>query len=139
MVQKLEDHVYSKKTRQKSIIDFEKNENLKGLEFLDPIYQAILNKKVLEITYQSFKARKAQPIVFHPYLLKEFNNRWFLLGVKKAKQAFTTLALDRMHGIELKEDVLYAEDPSFDSENYYRDVIGVTVSEGIRPMKLFLR
>ena len=46
MVQKLEAHVYAQKTHQKSVIDFEKNDNLKGLDFLDQLYQAIINKPV---------------------------------------------------------------------------------------------
>lgn len=138
MVQKLEDHVYAKKTKQKPIIDFEKNENLKGLGYLDFLYQCILKKEALEITYQSFKAKKASPINFHPYLLKEFNNRWFLLGVRKAGQPLTTLALDRIVEIKKNEAVSYVENHDFDPEAYYKDVVGVTVSEGLNPDKVHI-
>src|SRR4051812_14526521 len=44
MVQRLEDKVHSAKTNQNPVIDFEKNEDLKGLEHIDIIYKAIINK-----------------------------------------------------------------------------------------------
>src|SRR5690606_899437 len=80
IIQRLEDKVYSEKTRRAPIIHLDKNEQLKGLEHLDVLYRAILKKVVLKITYQSFKARKPSELIFHPFLLKEFNNRWFLIG-----------------------------------------------------------
>lgn len=83
MVQRLEDRIHTAKTKQAPIIDLEKNDNLKGLEWIDAIYQAILKKKAISLTYQSFKAREANTFTFHPYFLKEYRNRWFVLGTKK--------------------------------------------------------
>jgi len=137
MVQKLEDHVYSQKTRQKPVIDFEKNENLKGLEFLDSLYRAIIRKKAIKLTYQSFKARQASCFDFHAYLLKEFRNRWFLIGVKKAGQNLLTLALDRILGIE-ESSTKYVYPKDFEPEEYFKNAIGVSVSPYLKPEKVIL-
>lgn len=131
MVQKLEGHIYAKKSKQKAVIEFEKNENLKGLEFLDQLYQAIVKKQVLEITYQSFKAKEASEMPFHPYLLKEFNNRWFLIGVKGNGLKILTIALDRIQSLRVTPKVRYIENNSFDPQAYYKDIVGVTVMEGL--------
>ena len=80
MVQKLEDKVMVAQTQRQPVIDLEKNENLKGLEYLDLLYQAVLKRKVLLFTYQSFKARASSDFEFHPYLLKEYRN---ILRLKK--------------------------------------------------------
>ncbi|MCI5057705.1 MAG: WYL domain-containing protein, partial [Flavobacteriales bacterium] len=126
MVQKLEDHIYSQKTNSKSVIDFEKNENLKGLEFLDELYKAIINKKAILITYQSFKARQANSFDFHPYLLKEFRNRWFVIGIKKKNEGILNLALDRI--IEIKESKKFLiESPDFNPDTHFENAIGVSV------------
>ena len=82
IIQRLEDRVYTEKTKQPSVIHLDKNEQLKGLHHLDTIYQAILKKLVLDLDYQSFKARTATELTLHPLLLKEFNNRWFVVGKK---------------------------------------------------------
>ena len=137
MVQKLEDHVYSAKTNQHTVIDIEKNENLKGLEFLDELYQSIIQQKAINLTYQSFKARQANSFNFHPYHLKEYRNRWFVIGVKKKNSQIMNLALDRIINIE-ESDLPYYRDESFDAEEYFKNVIGVSVSPTLEPMEVVL-
>ncbi|AXP81829.1 hypothetical protein CJ739_2763 [Mariniflexile rhizosphaerae] len=127
IIQRLEDKVYTEKTHQSAIIHLDKNEKLKGLEHLDVLYQAILKKMVLRITYQSFKAREASEIVFHPFILKEFNNRWFLVGKTSAKKPISTFALDRIVEIAYDTSIPYIDD-NFNGDAFYKDVIGVTVS-----------
>lgn len=125
VLQRLEDSVYSSQKNKRPIIHLDKNEQLKGLNFIDPLYEAIQNKQVLEVTYQSFKARQATNMIVHPQLLKEFNNRWFLLASQKGK--YITLALDRILEIKHIKGEIYL-DLDIDGDNYYKDVIGVTVS-----------
>ena len=128
IIQRLEDKVYSEKTHQSAIIHLDKNENLKGLEYFDTLYQAILKKIVLKIKYQSFTARNPSEFVFHPFILKEFNNRWFLVGKPNAKkdQPIVTLALDRIVSIDYDVNILY-DDIGFNGDEYYKNTIGVTV------------
>ncbi|WP_299098312.1 WYL domain-containing protein [uncultured Winogradskyella sp.] len=125
VLQRLEDSVNSSQKDKRAIIHLDKNEQLKGLEYIDVLYDSIQNKKVIEVSYQSFKARKASIMTVHPQLLKEFNNRWFLLGSQKGK--FITLALDRMIEILKLENEDY-QDFKIDGDDYYKDVVGVTVS-----------
>jgi len=101
IVSRLEDHVTSAKQKTIPVIDFEKNESLKGLDYLDTIYHTIVNKQVLNIKYRSFKARSANSFIFYPYLLKEYRNRWFVFGRRKGN--LINLALDRIHNIEIAE------------------------------------
>lgn len=137
MIQKLEAHVYAQKTHQQSVIDFEKNENLKGLMYLDQLYQAIINKQCLKITYKSFKAREESSFNFHPYLLKEFRNRWFLIGCKKPNQPVMNIALDRIIAVE-KGTIEFKPKSDFDAATYYKDAIGVSVSPNMEAEKIIL-
>ncbi len=131
MVSKLEDKIYSQKTDSPPVIDFEKNDNLKGLEWIEVIRKAIVAKKAICITYQSFKAREASSFCFSGYLLKEYRNRWFVLGVQHKRHQLLNLALDRIQSITEHEDA-YVENTSIDFSAYYSDVIGVTKSPGQR-------
>ena len=133
MVSKLEDKIYSQKTHSPPVIDFEKNENLKGLEWIEVIRKAIVAKRAICITYQSFKAREASTFCFSGYLLKEYRNRWFVLGQSHQKHAaLLTLALDRFHALEEDKEEFYRENNKIDLSTYYSDVIGVTKSPGQR-------
>jgi len=127
IIQKLEDKIYSEKTKLQPIIDFDKNENLRGLEFLDTIYKAILNKKVVNISYKSFKAKNKNDIQLHPYLLKEYRNRWFVLGRKSKTEPLVNFALDRIISLEILLDEFYIENENFNPTEYFKNVIGVSV------------
>lgn len=130
IVSRLEDHVTSAKQKTIPVIDFEKNENLKGLDYLDVIYNAIVNKQVLNIKYRSFKARSANTFIFYPYLLKEYRNRWFVFGCRKG--SLINLALDRIHNIEIAEKERFIDNNLFDSQSFFSDVVGVTKNIGMK-------
>ncbi|TWR29937.1 RNA 2'-phosphotransferase [Mucilaginibacter pallidiroseus] len=132
MVSKLEDKIYTQKTQSAPIIDFEKNDNLKGLEWIEVIRKAIVAKKTICITYQSFKAREASTFCFSGYLLKEYRNRWFVLGMQHKRNAhIMNLALDRIQTVE-EHDEPYRENKTLDLATYYDDCIGVTKTPGQR-------
>lgn len=126
MINKLEDKIYSEKHHQSPVIDFEKNELLTGLEWLDQLYKCIIEKVTLKVTYQSFKARQPGEMIFYPYLLKEYRNRWFVLGMHKKDKQLLTLALDRIQQIESLPDERYKEQRDFDGGDYFKDIIGVS-------------
>jgi predicted DNA-binding transcriptional regulator YafY len=136
MVSKLEDQIYMQKTNSAPVIDFEKNNNLKGLEWIEIIRKAIIAKKTISITYQSFKAREASTFCFSPYLLKEYRNRWFVLGRSHRRNTpLLTLALDRIHTAE-DDNTEYCENTELDLETYYNNLIGVTKTPGQREVEV---
>ncbi|MEE9439990.1 MAG: WYL domain-containing protein [Saprospiraceae bacterium] len=137
VIQKLEDKVYTEKTHQSSIIHLEKNDQLRGLDYLEVLYQSILKKICIKITYQSFKARAATTLTIQPYILKEYNNRWFLVGKKNNEKSIITLALDRIQKIDYDLTIDYSAS-DFDGDTYYNDTIGVTVlnKKGLKPTLL---
>ena len=136
MVQKLEDKVYSARNHTEPVIDFEKNENLKGLDLLDKLYDKIVKQESLEITYQSFKATEPNTFSFHPYLLKEYRNRWFLLGVVNETSPVLNLAIDRIHTIA-EGKMPYLIERKKEVQHFFKDVIGVTV-DNVAPMQVKL-
>src|SRR5690606_20516754 len=123
------DATFDMRDSSHTIIAFEQNQYLKGIEYISELYNAILYKKPLEILYKSFrKATQAQLISLHPYFLKQYNNRWFLFGMNPETGKLQNLSLDRIEDItELQID--YIENKDIDFEEYFEDIIGVTVME----------
>lgn len=138
MVTKLEDKLYRQKNKGHSVIDFEKNDLLKGLEYIDPLHKSILQKQVVSIQYKSFKAKEAGAIIFHPYLLKEYRNRWFILGLNQKGYGIMNLALDRIESIQHLAKEKYTK-PAIDVTRYYDDVIGVTKGREQRAQLITLK
>ncbi|MEH0157330.1 WYL domain-containing protein [Limibacter armeniacum] len=132
MISKLEDKVHTQAKKEDSVIDLDTNENLKGLEYLDFLYQSIIHQKALDISYQSFKAKKPGRILFHPYLLKEYNGRWFVVGAKgnKKKAPLVFLAIDRIENVGYSQHHAYRENTTIDLKELFSKVIGVSANPG---------
>lgn len=109
---------------QNKIINFESNDYLKGIEYLHPLYRNIINQEVLNINYHPFVDENAKDITISPYYLKEYNNRWFLLGWNHNDDYLQTLALDRIVDVT-EEKTMYRKTP-VDFEKYFNEIIGVT-------------
>jgi predicted DNA-binding transcriptional regulator YafY len=123
---------------QRQIISFDANQYLKGIEYLSELYNAIAFKTVLNITYQDFKSDKPYHIILHPYYLKQYNNRWFLFGLNEFNSnPHWNLALDRIEKIEPTTTAYQADRTNW--EEYFDDVIGVTVPENSSLEDVILR
>jgi len=128
---------FSLSEKSQNVMSFETNEFLKGIEYLSELFNAIIYKKVLKISYHSFSSEKANDILFHPYHLKQFNKRWFLFGKNELYENLTNLALDRIEGIE-EVDEKYIENTEIDFEEHFEDIIGVTIPEEKKILKIEL-
>lgn len=131
------EQAYNLKSRNHKIIDFDNNEYLVGLEFLSVAFNAILYKKVITVEYRSFKSEENLAHVIHPYYLKQYNNRWFLLGKNPLYETLSILALDRMVAIEEKEDEYIPSTTDFDE--YFEDLVGITIPENATIEKIRIR
>jgi predicted DNA-binding transcriptional regulator YafY len=134
MVGRLQHQIHSVKNKQANVIHFETNEHLVGLQYLNVLYQAILEQKALEIEYQSFKASKPRKLIFHPHILKEFRNRWFLLGLEADYVLPSLLALDRIKNIQIAP-IPFRQDKDL-SYDYFDNMIGVSKTHGQTPRKV---
>ncbi|MBK7438646.1 MAG: WYL domain-containing protein [Saprospiraceae bacterium] len=116
-----------------TIMEFDSNQYLRGIEHLGPLHNAIYYKKVLTISYQPFENDSPSDVVIHPYFLKQYNNRWFLFGHNPEKQKYDwNLAIDRI--ISMKETKgKYQKNNKIDWQEYFEDIIGVT-----KPVDAFL-
>jgi len=128
---------FNLKELKKPIVGFEQNPYLKGLDFFTEIFNSIHYKKVLIIKYQGFKQELPVLMTIHPYYLKQFNNRWFLFGFNEEQRAISNLAIDRITEIKEKSSK-YIENEIVDFEEYFEDVVGVTIKEE-EPIQIILQ
>lgn len=139
MITKLENNINKSTKGSRNCIQFETNSLLKGIEHINPLYQAILNQKALLIEYKSFKAKAAQHQIYFPYLLKEYRNRWFLIAKPKKGATIMTLALDRIIEFQELPNEKFVSYQGVDFDRYYSDLIGVTKNEKDRAQKVILQ
>lgn len=139
MIVRLESSLYSNTENGKAIVQLEANPLLRGLNWITPLYQAIKEEIPLLIKYKSFRSAQPSEKIYYPYLLKEFRNRWFLIGKQKNGSTLITLALDRIEEIDEMAKSGFQPYEGHPLESYYNDVIGVTKSEKDRGRKVLLQ
>jgi predicted DNA-binding transcriptional regulator YafY len=118
------------------IISFSNNPYLQNSNLLGTLFDNISNEVVIKLSYHTFSDETIRSIVFHPYLLKQYNDRWFLLGAADSDMKILSFALDRIDKVESLPEKKYIECPE---ELYERfdDIVGVTLYED-RPVEHIL-
>ena len=115
------------KTNQEHIVSFEQNEQLRGLNFLGELIDAIINHQPLKMTYRPYKGDE-QTMVIHPHYMKQYNTRWFLFGLEDHGEygmSPVNKALDRIVRFSIA-NVRFVENDQIDYETYFDDIVGVT-------------
>lgn len=124
----LEQAVRNPDLEENPYIQFEKVE-LKNIDKLDLYYKFITEKRVLDIDYQYFGSEVHITLTILPIVLREYNNRWTLIAFSKEKNDYQNYALDRIINERLSSVSLSGES-TFDAKNYFKNVIGNSVSLG---------
>jgi predicted DNA-binding transcriptional regulator YafY len=109
-----------------SYISFETDGNLKGIENLKSLLFAIKNHRIIFFTHENFETGKRKSYRMKPYLLKEYQNRWYIVGLIEGDK-FRTFGIDRIESIELLSDI-FKPDPKLNPAKLFENIIGLTYS-----------
>jgi predicted DNA-binding transcriptional regulator YafY len=121
------------------LISYQSNRDYSGQSWVGKIYNQLIRKKIVIIEYKGFKDTEAYLRRIHPYHLKQYNNRWFLLGWEESENytGITNLALDRIIKIsETIEDIIPNE---VDWGDYFDEMIGVSRPNNKEAIEVKLR
>lgn len=137
IIGKLENTIAKNPISDRTIIQFERQATATGLEFMDDLFTGVKEKVVLKIGYQPFGKEPYEQLV-HPYLLKEYRNRWFLISRDDKHNTLCNLALDRMKSVKPTKGA-FRENDLFDPTTYFNNLIGVTFPLGEEVSSIVLK
>ena len=112
----------------RKVISFSNNPYLQNSNLLGTLFNMISNKVVIYLSYHTFTDATIRSIVFHPYLLKQYNDRWFLIGAVDSDKTILTFPLDRIDKVETLPEMKYIECTEDLSERF-EDIVGVSLHE----------
>lgn len=122
-----------------ALIRYKTIDNLRGLNHIRTLFEYITEKQVVKISYLPFTARQPRIWFVSPYILKEYRNRWFLLGKVKGKQDLRIMALDQIESIGMTYGETFEHLPDFHPDTFFDDVIGVTKSLRDKPSEILFK
>lgn len=108
-----------------SFIHFEKSPLIRGTEYLQELIEHIQEKHVLKLKYRKFDNDEEKDYTVHPYLLKEYRNRWYLVGYHEEDSMFKIFGLERLMEIHRMFMKTYLT-KIVDFERFFKNSIGIT-------------
>lgn len=109
------------------VMSYESNIDYTGITFIAPIFNAIVNKRVLKVSYKPYVQNEFE-FHFHPAYLKQYNNRWFAFGYNEEKKWETmNIALDRI--LTISETSKPYNNLSINWEDFFSNMIGPSGGE----------
>lgn len=120
------------------IIQFEQGTASYGNEYLTPLFNAIKNQYITYFYYESFISQQRKMRKVTPLLLKEYNNRWYLISYDMLRETIITYALDRMDELDVTE--LKGPKPNdFRPDLFFKHSVGITASNDEWPVKVVFK
>lgn len=120
--------LYKNAPEVKNYISFDSEGLIKGVEYISRILFALKHHRQVTISYQKFEADSPYKVKVKPGLLKEYQNRWYMLGILSATGEFRAFALDRMQAISVEESTFPESEVAIIPERF-NHVIGLSFSD----------
>ena len=109
-------------------ISFESHGALMGIEHLKPLLYAIKNQRKVGFVHENFDKETKRDYIVHPYLLKEYQNRWYLIAIIENTDQFRVFGIDRIQTLELLEAV-FKPDIKINPMALFENIIGLNYSD----------
>ncbi len=115
-------------------------------EYLKTVIDAMKKSVRIAVDYRKYGTEKPNHLVFEPYCIKLFKQRWYVLGhfhrdatkEKPELDYFGLFSFDRVLDMSLT-DIKFQIDPDFDAQAYFDECYGVLVDDGTKPERIVIR
>ncbi|MEY2828229.1 MAG: hypothetical protein RIQ33_87, partial [Bacteroidota bacterium] len=115
---------YEKTADRKIIIQLETAPPQRGWQHFDILFKATKENIPVSFIHYNYTTRKFNAIILHPYLLKEFQNHWYVVGYSENHNAIRYFGMDRiMEPMLLKK--LFIATNDFNAEQHFSNMYGV--------------
>lgn len=133
--------IKARKQKGEQVISASIDRILTNIEYLPMLYEAIVNKQVLEIDYKPYEEEQ-ETLIFHPHYLKEYNGRWHLFGHadNHSPENGYNISLDRIQAKPREQSKIeYIPSPPMFYDQFFKDIVGVSHSKDFSKRSVIIR
>lgn len=116
----------SKETLQ--YISFDSPTGHTGLEHLHLYLSAIKEHRIIMFRHNNFYHETEVDYRLKPYLIKEYQNRWYIVGLPNNQTELRTFGIDRISNLEVTDET-FAVNTKIDAKGMFDLTIGLTYSK----------
>lgn len=100
-----------------------------GHMHLTAIMEAMTEGRKIKIKYHKYTSAQADELTLHPYAVKEFAKRWYLVAHCEERKALRVYGLDRIKALDVTEDC-FKMPSGFDVDDTFATSFGTYLPEG---------
>lgn len=109
-----------------------------GRNYLEDIIKAMRDNRVISISYYSFNTEEYHEFDIHPYFVKAFKKRWYVVAYSPGTDDIRCYALDRMENVTISEETFKLPE-DLDPAEYFKDCFGIINNENSEVQKVVLK
>lgn len=109
-----------------------------GRNYLEDIIKAMRDNRVISISYYSFNTEEYHEFDIHPYFVKAFKKRWYVVAYSPGTDDIRCYALDRMENVTISEETFKLPE-DLDPAEYFKDCFGIINNEDSEVQKVVLK
>lgn len=118
-------------------VDFDDYRSFKGIEHLKQLLIAISQNRQISFKHENYSKNTLKTYSITPIFLKEFENRWYVIGVPADLNDIRTFGLDRIKDLEIKNISLKIKSQFSSKLEKFNNIIGLHYEDNI-PIKIRL-
>ena len=99
-----------------------------GHMFLTGVMEAMDESHEIIITYQKYTKTESESFTLHPYAVKEFAKRWYVIAYCKERSGLRVYGLDRVKSLEVTENKFRMPE-NFDVDELFSTSFGIYIPE----------
>lgn len=107
--------------------------------YMDVIIEAINKQQQLILQYQKFNDTHTSKRMIAPYAIKEFKNRWYLLGMEDGTQHLKSFAFDRISTLHILPNIYFQKNTAIQIAHLYHDCFGIVLPQQEKVQKVILQ
>ena len=107
--------------------------------WLSTIVNAMRDGKMLRMTYKSFWRDEPKEYETHPYCLKLFKQRWYLLAWNPYFERMTIYAVDRIYGIDIQTNKRFKMPEDFVPSEFFDNYYGIIANTESKVQRVVLK
>ena len=109
-------------------ISFDKGGGLQNVELLKPLLRAATEHRTISFEHLNFQTGKLKAFTLEPYLLKEYQNRWYVVGWFQKRKAMLTFGVDRIRELKVNTEI-FTPNEALNPKYQFEQIIGVKYVE----------
>ncbi len=108
---------------------FDSENNLKGIEHLEPLLFSIKNQRRVSFVHENFETEKKKKYLFSPYILKEYQYRWYVVGTVEGMNDLLIFGIDRIENVKVLT-TLFVRNEKLKPVELFENIVGLNFSKG---------